>query len=291
MLFLTSKISNDHAPVHRNAIVTMVIGDIFIGLWVELCQKEWVKYAIRHGFDIILINTILDHSSLAASRSPAWQKLLILDQPWAQKYERIVWLDADILINSTAPNILNSVPDHSCIGVPAVGGERETASVHIFNERVRNMEIWPEHWPETQRMADKILFKDTANIDIDDTIKMYCTGVMVVHPAIHRDLFRRSYINYNNDSRLYEQPGLSYEICRSGKVTEFSPRFNWMIMYMLAMYFPETWGREISPEKYLELLPMLRKELGIAYFLHFAGCGYLMQKIGKGDMELTDGRC
>lgn len=285
MLFLTSDMKEIHVPVNPNAIVSMVIGDSFVKTWVELSQPEWIRYAIRHGLDIILVNRPLDESTRANARSPAWQKLLILQQPWAVMYERIVWLDSDILINPTAPNILDSVPDQTALGIPAAGGDRESAAIHVMNERLRGFLIPPEQWPGIQRLADERLFRDTIRRNIDSSIKMYCTGVMVLNPQIHNDMFIRTYNEYDVESRLYEQPGLSYEICKMGNVTEVSYRFNWMVMVMLMMYFPEVWGVTTTAEKYLELLPMLRKEYGMSYFLHFAGCGSIMQMMNAGDMD------
>lgn len=284
MLFISSQIGDSHVPTNRNAIVSMVIGDNFIKQWVGLCQGEWVNYAKRHGFDIIMINRPLDESGYAASRSPAWQKLLILDQPWAAKYERIIWLDSDILINPTAPNILGSVPDHTHVGVPVGSRDHESPILHAVNERLYNVKILPEEWPGTHRAINGSIFRDTINVDLDDSFCMFCTGVLVVSPKYHREIFLRSYNNYNSESRLYEQPALSYEICKSGKVTEFSTRFNWMPMLMMLLYFPEFWSTPFTKEKYLEMLPMLRKEFAISYFLHFAGCGGLMKFISSEDL-------
>lgn len=287
MLFTTTQIANGHVPVHRNAIVTMAIGDVYVGSWVKTCQPGWVKYAIRHGFDIILINAPLDRSDLAQSRSPAWQKLLILEQPWARSYERVIWLDSDIMINPTAPNILNSVPNHRLFGVTGGGGGRETGALHIMTECMHNTVFPPETWPTIHRSLDESLFRDTIGIEVDSSIRMYNTGVLVIHTEHHRTMMLRSY-EYNTQSRLYEQPGLSYEICRSGQFCEFSQRFNWYVLYMRLMYFPETWGGDLTLEKYQEMLPWLRKEFGLSYFLHFASCIDLMLMIQEGDMELGD---
>lgn len=284
MIFLSSQINGSHVPVNRNAIVSMVIGERFRCQWVELCQAEWINYAKRHGFDIIMINHPLDDSTRAASRSPAWQKLLILDQPWALKYERIVWLDSDILINPTAPNILGSVPDHSHIGVPSASRDHESPILHIVNERLYKISILPERWSIGHKLINGRIFRDIINIDLDDSFNMFCTGILVLNPIHHRELFLRSYLNYNTESRLYEQPSLSYEICKFGKVTEFSQRFNWMPMLMILLYFPETWEMTMTKEIYLEMLPMLRKEFAMSYFFHFAGCAPLMGFVSREDL-------
>lgn len=270
MIYVASRIDGNHKPAHRNAIVTITMGDAFISNWVKVCQGSWITYAARHGFDIVIISTPLDFSDLAVNRSPAWQKLLILDQPWAQAYERIVWLDADIIINQTAPDILLSVPDHGRIGIAAA--DRTSAVQHIINERLTKLGFAPQEWPEVAWNLEADIFEKTLGFAVGPDTKMYNTGVLVLSPQHHRELLLHTYKTYNAESRIYEQPGLSYEIGRSGLACEFSPRFNWLVMNMRLMYFPHTWFTPVTVEMYRDMLPMLRKELELSYFLHFAGC-------------------
>jgi hypothetical protein len=284
LLFVSNQIDRNHVPVHKNAIVTMLIGETYINTWVNVCQDSWVKYAIRHGFDIIVINNQLDDSDLAHSRSPAWQKLLILEQSWSSQYDQIVWLDSDIIINGTAPNILDSVRDRSRFGIAENDSMHPTSSHHILTERLHKTNIPPELWPSVNKNINMDIFKKSINIDIGDDIRMYNTGVFVISPAHHRGIMIKSYRDYNSQGALYEQPALSYEICKSGLICEISNRFNWFVFSMRMKYFPDSWFNGINKERYLEALPMLRKELSIAYFLHFAVCMPYLHFMEKDDL-------
>src|SRR5262249_25014656 len=98
------------AVTERTAIVTLAIGEAQRRLWREECRANWARYAQRCGFDLIAIEQPLDSSERARNRSPAWQKLLIAGQRFASDYERLVWLDADILIHPEAPSVVDGVP-------------------------------------------------------------------------------------------------------------------------------------------------------------------------------------
>lgn len=83
---------------NRNAIVSLCIGNDYVALWEHLCRHGWQTYADANHYDLIVISEPIDQSERGRSRSLAWQKLLVLDQDWAQKYQQIVWIDADIVI-------------------------------------------------------------------------------------------------------------------------------------------------------------------------------------------------
>ncbi len=62
------------------ALVTLAIGEKYLHHWKNFAQNNWQKYADKHGYDLICIDTPLDTSERAQARSPAWQKCLILSQ-------------------------------------------------------------------------------------------------------------------------------------------------------------------------------------------------------------------
>ena len=95
---------------NSKAIVTLALGKKYLKEWQQFCQENWQKYADKYGYDVICIDAPLDESNRAIQRSPSWQKCLILSQNWSQNYDRIVWVDADIIISPEAPCIVQGVP-------------------------------------------------------------------------------------------------------------------------------------------------------------------------------------
>jgi hypothetical protein len=95
----------------KKAIVTIAIGERYSQMFHLVCQNNWMEYCDRFSYDLILISDSLDKSERAKLRSVAWQKLLILSQEWASEYDRIVWVDVDVIMNSNyAYDICDEVP-------------------------------------------------------------------------------------------------------------------------------------------------------------------------------------
>jgi len=116
----------------RAAIVTFVIGDVYQHAWLHMCSKSWTSYAQRIGADLIVMKDRIDATDV--TRSPAWQKLLILDLPWAKRYERIIWLDSDIVINDSAPDILEYGGPIEKVGICQDVGHISPAEAQIYLE-------------------------------------------------------------------------------------------------------------------------------------------------------------
>ena len=93
MFFLHQEDSN------IKVLVTFAIGNKYRDLFHQYAKDGFLAYCKKFGYDLICITESLDQSERAQKRSPAWQKLLILSQPWSEKYERVLWMDTDIIIN------------------------------------------------------------------------------------------------------------------------------------------------------------------------------------------------
>jgi len=64
---------------------------------------------------VICLDTPLDAGPTA--RGPAWQKCLILSQPFAERYERVLWVDSDMVFHPEAPCLASLVPPERIGGV------------------------------------------------------------------------------------------------------------------------------------------------------------------------------
>ncbi|MBR7619481.1 hypothetical protein JKL49_08790 [Phenylobacterium sp. 20VBR1] len=279
MFFLASP-ADEVAPAHRQAIVTVLVGETYEQVWRVMCQSNWQAYADRHGFDLIGIAHRPDMSPRGQARSPAWQKLLVLDQPWSAAYDRIVWIDADIVIAGDAPNILREVPDPTKIGASISGAQFSEAEKHIYFERLHNVTVDPQLAPLAWRFTED---NGYAESEIDgEGAPMLNTGVLVMSPQHHNALLKEIYAT-ESASRLYEQPGLSREIARRGLLTPITPRFNWVIHERRFLDFADI--ETVEHPDMPRLINHLRNELSKAYFLHFAGSMSIMQHLARLSQE------
>lgn len=259
---------------HDKLIVTLAIGDLFFRIWNELARSSWENYALMVGADIIVVTQPLDQSAPAQSRSPAWQKLLVLDQPWAKRYARVLWMDSDIIISPSAQNIFDYAPHPEKIALSCCGDRMSLAEKHVFIERQNNLRLGPERTAQAWGEATKCFYQQCG---LPLHTEMFNTGVMVLSPHHHNALLLDVY-QHNDPGRLYEQPRLSHEIMERDLADVISPRFNWGLQEPLVMY---TWGWEQSlPDETLRTIIafLVERELANSYFLHFYGTMELLKR-------------
>src|SRR3972149_742593 len=237
------------------AIVTLAIGHRYRTSWRRFCEANWRQYTDKHGYDLICIEEPLDSSARASQRSPAWQKCLILSQSFAREYERVVWLDADILINSrAAPCVVDAVPV----------------------EKAGAVEVFSEPKPELNADALRRMYEywgpvTIANYSPEDYYrnwglpggfdKVLSSGTLVLSPAHHREILEHVYYGYEEKGgpewNLEMRP-LGYELQKAGVVHWIDHRFvlNWYEYRFL--YYPFLIDWRVSPS----LPARLRREVG-----------------------------
>lgn len=91
-----------------NAVVTVVYGDIFRQIHA-VTKPSQLAYARRIGAKYVTMGS--DGSQNAPwpkDISPQWIKLNLFQQ--LQEYERIIFLDADVIVNAECPNLFDIVP-------------------------------------------------------------------------------------------------------------------------------------------------------------------------------------
>jgi hypothetical protein len=249
----------------RRAIVTLAIGESFRRRWREICEPNWRGYAERHGYDLICVDEPLDMSERACLRSPAWQKCLILSQPFSARYDRMVWLDSDILIAPGAPDVCAGVPVEKVGAVDEFG--IPSPALHRLIRRKQYA-----HW---RRLG--VPFIDNPNPrsyysvyglsrGFDHVVQ---TGVMVLSPKHHRDMLERTYRGYEDKGPgwNYEMRPLSYEMLSANCVHWIDPRFNFLFGIYQSLHYPFL-DESDDPARRAECLSHARRSV---HFLHFAG--------------------
>jgi hypothetical protein len=251
------------------AIVTLAIGQQHADLWRRYCQRTWQAYAQKHGFDLIVVQEPLDRSELAASRSPAWQKCLVLGQEFAARYRQIVLLDSDIVINDqTAPKITDQVPETHIGGVISGSHLPENLRIVMLGRlRNRRYEYEPglRQWRESQAEYYKVYGLQPMEAGIIQT------GVLVASPLHHRQLFERVYATPANARlpRAHEQIPLSHAILSSGLFQPIDPRFNSLFHETMVLYYPFLVISKL-PIRDAMATCLVQTEFQNNFFLHFA---------------------
>jgi hypothetical protein len=221
---------------NSKSIVTIALGEKYLANWKRYAESNWRRYAEKHGFDIICIDQPLDTSARAQKRSPSWQKCLILGLDSVKDYERVVWVDCDVLINyHTAPDITQGVPLDK-VGAAEEISFSQAESVTAAKFLLRAFEFWPNA-VINQTARD---FYSVYGLP-DGCNQVLQAGIMVLSPRHHRELLEHVYYSYEEKGDgewLMEMRPLSYIILKSKKVHWIDPRFNLLWPYLEIMYYP-----------------------------------------------------
>jgi hypothetical protein len=257
----------------NKAIVTAIIGDRHRQLWQTTARASWEQYARKHGYALIVIEQPIDQGPLASQRSLAWQKLLVLSLPEIQRYDRVVWLDGDILINhETAPCVVSNVPPER---IGAVRDQPLLSHPSLAVPFARN-----NKWQGSP--ADLARRRYQLN-GLEPAFDYYLnTGVLVLSPRHHRDALESVYQRHRETEFSYsEQLGLSHEILSRGLHHAIDPRFNTLWLEYKVAFYPFLLA---APS----LLPLcLATAMSNNFFLHFAGWHTDMSKWNPG-VQITD---
>lgn len=252
----------------RVALVTIVTGEKHTSLWRRHAEAGWRAWCARHDLDLIVIDQPIDTSPLGASRSVAWQKLLIHHAVPPDRYDRLIWMDADIVINpETAPD-----PRGACaanrIGAVAYDANLRAEGFALAYGRMRGEAIT---WPEANR---RLL---SAHGLHGDPSWLLNTGLLIVPTAfwpILEGVYRERTLIVSRQQQ--EQVFLSHEIGRRGIGQMIDPKFNfcWYEFQYMA-------GLDRMPD-----IPALngvfaRALLDQVYCLHFAGTHDAMNHLAE----------
>jgi hypothetical protein len=226
------------AMTNTRAMATLVVGESYSAIWHQVCEPNWQRYAEKYHLDLVCLSQPLDTSKRAQERSAAWQKCLILSQDFAQRYEQVVWMDADIMINNrTAPSVVEGVP------VEKVGAAQEMTLSHTEPKPGRELlDRIGEFWPNVQPV---IRYTPREYYTVyglpDDCDRVINTGVMVLSPSHHRALLEKVYYAYEEKRGRewhMEMRPLSYELNHAGLVHWIDSRFNMMWLPHKFLYYP-----------------------------------------------------
>ena len=255
----------------KKAIVTISLGKRFERMVKQYCYANWKYYADKYGYELIIIDKTLDESERGKSRCAAWQKCLVLSQDWSKNYDRIVWIDTDIIINPNSLDVIENVP------LEKIGAVDEFSFPTKQDYQIALSRMY-KHWAN-------LGFNPTINYSPIEYYKNFgieCkfeevvqTGVMVFNPKIHRDILEYVYYNYEEKGLNYEMRPLSYEILNNNFQYWIDKKFNMHIQFLKALYYPYLLELDMDKISFFNKKEILKLNIEAmfanSYFLHFTG--------------------
>lgn len=197
----------------KKAIVTICFGDNFRRI-AKYTHNSIKRYAKKVGADFLILNE--ENQYIKDKSFPQWEKFALFYL--LNRYDRILYLDTDLIIRDDCPDLFSIVP-YNQIG--------------SFNEA--------KFVPREYYLLDTAR---TYNVDISKVKwngKYYNTGVLLVSKC-HKYLFEKPVIEYNS---FYEQSYLNliFAIEESNRTKEDIP-----LMYDLSYRFNRMTCLDVSGE-------------------------------------------
>ena len=278
---------------NKKAIVTLTIGKPYEEMFNNICRPSWTPYAERFNYDLIVINEPLDKTERATKRSPAWQKLLILSQPWSDDYDQIVWVDTDVLINNKwASDISEGVPLEKVSAVE----QYSIPTKDIYRIALERLyEKWSKDNVPFLNNLTPAQFYTNRGVAGEQLKEVVQTGVFVCSSKYHKEVFEHIYYKYEDTHASdwnYEMPAMSYELLVNNLIYWLPNKFNYCVADVMAAYYPNLLGierlllnrvkRNLALQFNLkqtlprDLMVAINNIHDLSIFTHFASCSRLM---------------
>lgn len=261
-----------HRCNSKKVLVSLLVGEELQLFWNSFCRESWVEYAQKFHFNLIIFNSPLDYSTRATSRSLSWQKCLVLTHPEVLRFDRAIWVDADILIHPDAPEIGTNVLSDNLAATDAW-----KFFTHELHDRLYDLYL-----KESQRLGKPVVPNNSpeeyyTNVGLPPAQRVWQAGVMVVKPITHAPIFQTVYQEYEEKRAgdyafNFEMRPLSFHL-NQYEIQELDPRFNVIFSNAFLFQNPELfyeWFRGGTLDKRCRIT-ILRAAFFNAWFLHLAG--------------------
>lgn len=199
------KISSQHSEL-RFAVVSLRVPGAD---WVRLTEPSAERYAERYGFEVVHLEE--KNLNLEVLRWRRRHRNLHLEKfqlfDLLADYDRIVYLDADVLVHPEAPNVFDAVPESS------LGAVNEQ-----LNEEAPKRE---QEWRRMQRRLGKL----------EAVPRCYFNAGMLVVSRCHRELFNYKELDFAA-GRWPDQNTLNYTALKQGiPIHWLDPEWNCMPVF------------------------------------------------------------
>jgi len=242
-----------------------------------------MSYCARHGIGLVVFDSELDSDTPENLhyKKANWQKYLIPQklEHAGIDYDRVLFLDADILINPFAPNIFDSCPKGH------IGIVSKRSIPMPYEEVLRRIAFYRNTFYSQSYPLDSALFIGLERLygchELPVQPEEFCSGLFLFDRQ-DSELIQSVYYKYKRDIQSItnngDQTHANYVIQSSGKAHFLDYRFQAIWIYEMAWYFPHLYQyRDEYDAHRSSFIDAIKSTLSRNYFLHFAGRWYETQ--------------
>lgn len=258
----------------KNILVTIAIGESYYQAWEQHALPAWVAYCERHDLGLVVFDQDLIAKTEQQWKKATWQKMLIGEGLINAGLEvgSVCYLDSDILINPTAPNIFDDY-DSETIGLTSI--RKNLPYPH--EELLRRLAFLRHTFYDRSYPLDSALFMSLRQLYEYHGLPVQgdeaCMGLIVFNVGNHTNLMRSWFDKYDRNVQSVtnggDQTHTNYEIQSWGKVSWLNYRFQAIWPYEMAWKYPFLY--DCGREDQALIRKCIEASLYQNHFLHFAG--------------------
>lgn len=261
----------------KDVLVTIAIGASHYSAWAEYALPTWRQYCERHDLGLIVFDADLISRDSKIWKKATWQKLLIGQtlQREMPAVRNVCFLDTDILVNYTAPNVFDGY-DPTTIGLVSVHHNlpypRDQALCHMAFLRNK---YYDASYP-----LDSSLFLSIKRLyeihGLPPQKDEACMGFILFNAHNHALVMSEWFAKYDREIVSVtgggDQTHANYEMQSWGKISWLEYRWQAMWTYEMAWKYPFLYSTGRTDKKLIR--ECIEASLFTNYFLHFAGSWY-----------------
>ena len=237
-------------------------------------MPTWRLYCARHGIGLVVFESDLIAKDSRLWKKRQWQKLLIGDE--LQKHlptvRNVCYLDTDILINYTAPNVFDGYKEKT-IGLVS----QKRSLPYPLEDVLRRIAFYRHNYFSKDYPLDSALFMSVEKIyeyhNVAPQDDYACTGFYLFNVSEHSSLMKSWFEKYDNSITSLtdggEEAHTNYEIQNYGNVSWMDYKWQALWIYEMAWKYPFLYDRGHTDVRLVR--ECIEASLHTNYFLHFAG--------------------
>lgn len=240
-------------------LVTVVIGPLYQRMYKALFYENHKAFARKFGYDIHVVTDFLDKKQ-AHSCFISLQKSLVCSQAFSARYNKLIYVDADILFNLQNASPHDLLVDNEKIYI-ADEFSQPSPNTRLEIQRLNN---WERTATEYYALADLVL----------ETESVLNTGFMVLCPDLHKNILEDIYaeatrigFNHPRGGFHFEQAMIGYAFQKNNCWKALPNEWNalWAIQKMapgnttsLSDFFAQNKAVHFAGKSDLNLIPELQ---------------------------------
>lgn len=276
-----------------NVIATIAIGGDYYAFWEKYALPSWRIYCERNEIGLIVFTNDLISKDSKLWKKRQWQKLLIGDelQKSMPDIKNVCYLDTDILINYSAPNVFNNY-DEKTIGLVS----QKRWLPYPLEDVLRRIAFFRHNFYSSDYPLDSALFMSTKKIyeyhNVTPQEDYACTGFYVFNVSEHASLMKSWFEKYDRSVTSMtnggEEAHTNYELQNWGKISWMD--YKWQVLWVYEMPWKYPFLYDYGRNDKVLIKKCIEASLHTSYFLHFAGSWYESAMWKVDDILIDDGQ-